>query len=155
MEAHSRWYENVAREIKTYQDTLNKKEAKKLKLDLLLRVARRVDEFSGYCGECQTLKQEITMLVAELGNLIHLPSKEAHRKHTRAINGMVKHLQKGHKLVTEGHNIGIWIGIGMAIGAGLGVALGNPAIGPAIGIAIGVAVGSYLDKKAKQEGKVI
>ena len=155
MEAHSRWYENVAREIKTYQDTLNKKEAKKLKLDLLLRVARRVEEFSTYCGECQTLQQEITMLIADLGNLIHLPSKEAHRKHTKAISGMVKHLQKEHKLVTERHNMGVWIGIGTAIGVGIGTALGNPGIGPAIGVAIGVAIGSYLDKKAKQEGKVI
>ena len=155
MENYSGWYENIDRQIKTYQDTLNKKEAKKLKLDLLLRVARRVDEFSAYCGECQTLKQEITMLVAELGNLIHLPSKEARRKYTKAINSMVKHLQKQHKLITEGHNMGVWIGIGMAIGVGIGTALGNPAIGPAIGIAIGVAIGSYLDKKAKQEGKVI
>ena len=95
------------------------------------------------------------MLIADLGNLIHLPSKEARRKHTKAINSMVKHLQKQHKLITEGHNMGIWIGIGMAIGAGIGTALGNPAIGPAIGIAIGVAIGSYLDRKAKQEGKVI
>jgi hypothetical protein len=155
MENRSRWYENIAREIRTYQDTLTKKETKKLKLDLLLRVAGRVDEFSAYCGECQTLKQEIATLVADLSSLIHLPGREARKRHTRAISGMVKHLQKVHKLVAEGHYMGIGIGIGIAIGAGLGAVLNNPAIGPGIGIAIGVAIGSYLDKKAKREGKVI
>lgn len=152
---HSRWYENITREIRTYLDTLNKKEARKLKLDLLLRVAGRADEFSARCGECELHKQEIATLAAGLGNLIHLPGKEARRRHTRAIDGMVKHLQKGHKLVAEGHYMGICIGIGVAIGAGIGTALDNAGIGPGIGIAIGLAIGTYLDRKAKQEGKVI
>ena len=159
MEAQSVWYNRIAKEIGQYQDTLNKKDTKKYKLDLLLRIAKRVDDFSQTCGECQTFQSEITRLVQELSLLVQMPSKEGLKKHTKAINGMVSHLKKVHKLVEKGYYLGIGIGIGMAIGAGLGAALGaafdNPGIGTAVGITLGVAIGGYLDRKAKEEGRVI
>ena len=155
MEAHSVWYDKIAKQINLHRETLDKKGAKKYKLDLLLRIAKRVDDFSYTCEECQAYKQEITRLIADLGNLIQLPSKEARRSYTKAINTIVKHLKKEHELVSEGHYLGIGMGFGTGIGAALGVALGNPGLGPALGVAIGLAIGSYLDKKAKKEGRVI
>jgi len=163
MEAGSHWYNRIATEISQYQTTLNKKDARKYKLDLLLRVAKRVDDFSSYCGECQTFKQEITGLVQELSLLLQMPSKQGLKSHTRAVRNLVEHLKKVHKLVDKGHYLGIGIGIGMAIGAALGAALGaslgaaldNPGIGTAVGIALGIAVGRYLDKKAEKEDRVI
>ena len=159
METGSHWYNRIATEIRQYQTTLNKKDAKKYKLDLMLRVAKRVDDFSSYCGECQTFKQEITGLVQELSLLVQMPSKQGLKSHTRAVRNPVEHLKKVHKLVDKGHYLGIGIGIGMAIGAGLGGALGaaldNPGIGTGVGIALGIAIGRYLDKKAEREGRVI
>ena len=156
MEAHSDWYSHTAKEINLHQDTRGKKEAKKYKLDLLLRIARRVDGFSSYCGECQAFKGEISGLITELGNLVQLPdNKEKRKSYSKTINNMVKHLQKTHKLVSEGYYIGIGMAIGVGIGAALGAALGNPGVGPALGIGIGLAIGSYLDRKAKKEGRVI
>jgi len=154
MEAHSDWYNRIVKEISPHKDSLSKKDYKKYKLDLLLRVAKRVDDFSSYCGECQMFQQEITRLTGDLQN-ISLMSKENRKSYFKTIGNITKHLQKQHKLVTAGHNIGIWIGIGMGIGVAIGAALGNPGIGPAIGVALGVAVGSYLDRKAKKEGRVI
>ncbi len=161
MEVHSDWYNRIDKEINRHKDTLSKKDSKKYKLDLLLRVARRVNDFSAYCGECQAFKGEITGLVTELGNLVQLPdSNEKRKSYSKTINNMVKHLQKTHKLVSAGQNIGIWMAIGTGVGIAIGIAIGaafdNPGIGPAIGIGIGLAVGSYLDdKKAKKEGRVI
>jgi len=182
MEAHSAWYNRIAQNIGLYQDTLSKKEARRYKLDLLLRVARRVDEFSASCGECQLFQPEIKQLSDELGNLVQVPGKEGRRRHTKAIDRMVKHLQKKHKLVTSRYYIGICIGIGtglgtalgtalenstsryyigicIGIGTGLGTALGtaleNSGAGSAIGIILGLAVGLYLDRKARQENRVI
>jgi len=159
MEAHSDWYNRIDNEISQYLYTLNKKDAKKYKLDLLRRIARRVDDFAGYCGECQAFKSEISDLLQGLSLLVQIPGKEGVKSHARSVNNMVNHLKKVHKLVNKGHYLGIGMGIGMAIGAGLGGALGaasdNPAIGTPLGIAIGVAIGSYLDKKAEREGKVI
>jgi len=159
MEVGSQWYNRIATEIGQYQVSLGQKDAKKYKLDLLLRIAKRVDDFSQTCGECQTLQSEINRLVQELSLLVQMPSKEGIKSHTRAVNSLVGHLKKVHKLVDKGHYLGIGIGIGMAIGAGLGAALGaaldNPGIGTAVGIALGIAVGRYLDKKAEKEGRVL
>jgi len=121
-------------------------------------LARRVADFSAECGECQLLQPEIFTLAQNLSNLVHLPkqtAKEARRRYFKTIKQITKHLQKKHKLVTEGYYKGIWMAIGPGISLALGAALGNPGVGAGIGIAIGLAIGSYLDKKAQKEGRVI
>jgi len=155
VESHSVWYDKIVKEINLHKDTLSKKESKKYKLDLLLRVAGRVDDFSSYCGECQVSQPEITQLTQDLGNLVQMSDKERRKSYLKTINNIVKHLQKQHKLVSEGHYIGIGMAIGVGIGTAIGAALDNPGIGAPIGTAIGIAIGSYLDKKAKKEGRVI
>ena len=159
MEAGSQWYNRVATEIGQHKISLGEKEAKQYKLDMLRRVAKRVDEFSDICSECQALKQEITSLMQELSLLVQMPGKEGLKNHIKAVNKLVEHLKKVHKLVDKGHYMGMGVGIGLAIGAGIGAALGsamdNPGIGTAIGMALGVAIGMYLDRKARQEGRVI
>ncbi len=155
MEVHSNWYNRIIKEINPHKDTLSKKDAKKYKLDLLLRVAKRVDDFSSYCGECQMFQQEITKLTQDLGYLLQMPNKEGRKSYSKAINNIVKHLKKEHKLVSEGQYMGIGLAIGIGIGTALGTALDNSGAGTAIGTGIGLAIGSYLDKKAKREGRVI
>ena len=159
MEVGSQWYNRIATEIGQYRVTLGEKSFKKYKLDLLLRLARRVDDFSNTCGECQTYKQEITSLVQELSLLLQMPNKEGFKKHIKSVNKLLEHLKKVHKLVEKGHYLGMGIGIGMAIGAALGSAIGaaldQPGIGTGIGVALGVAVGLYLDRKAREEGRVL
>jgi hypothetical protein len=159
MEAQSNWYNRIVKELNLYPDTLSKKDIKKYKLDLLLRVAKRVDDFASYCGECQNFRQEITRLVQELSLLTQMPSKEGIKNHVKVVDSLVNHLKKVHKLVDKGHYRGMGIGIGTAIGVALGGAIGaaldNPGIGTIVGIGIGFAIGGYLDKKAEKEGRVI
>ena len=157
MEAHSNWYNRIVKEINSYKDTLSQKNYKKYKLDLLLRIAKRVEDFTSICGECQLSQQDITKLTQDLGYLLQMPnpSKETRKSYFKTIDNIVKHLQKKHKLVTEGQNKGKWIAIGMGVSAAIGAALDNPGIGAGIGIAIGIAIGNYMDKKAKEEGRVI
>jgi len=154
MEVRSKWYDGIVREINLHRDTLGKKDAKKYKLDLLTRVAKRIDSFSSECGQCQISQQEVTTLTQDLGYLAQW-SKERRRSYFKMIGTIVKHLQKQHKLVSEGYYIGIGLAIGVGIGTALGAALGSPGIGPAIGTALGLAIGKYLDNKAKKEGRVI
>ncbi len=155
MEVHSDWYNRAVREIGSHKDTLSPKDYKKYKLDLLLRIARRVEEFSYICGQCQLSQQEITGLAKELSLLIQIPNRENSKSYFKAINDIVKHLQKEHKLVKAGQNKGKWIGISLGISTALGIVLDNVGGGVAIGVAIGIAIGSYMDKKAKEEGRVI
>lgn len=152
MEVQSDWYYGIDKRINYQKDTLSEKDYRKYKLDLLLCLARRVDSYSALCSECQSRKQEITALTNDLANL-SLMSKEAKKGYFKAIGDITKHLQKQHKLVTEGQ----YIGIGMAIGSGVGVALSAALEGAGLplGIGIGAAFGYYLDNKAKREGRLI
>ena len=154
MEAHSDWYNRTVKAINLHKDTFSKKDSKKYKLDLLLRLTKRVDEFSATCGECQTFQPEITKLAEGLYYVFNI-SKEERKSYFKTISNITKHLQKKHKLVTEGQYMGMWTGIGIAIGAALGAIFDNPGAGTAIGIAIGLAIGRYMDNKAKKEGKFI
>ena len=154
METQSEWYNRIDKAISQHQDSLGKKEAKKYKLDLLLRMAQRVDYFSTICGECQMSQSDITRLTQDLGDIVNI-SKEARKSYFKTIGKITKHLQKQHKLVTPGQYMGIFSAIGTALGTGIGAIIGNTGAGMAMGVGIGVAIGSYLDKKAKKEGRVI
>ena len=158
MENYNDWYKDIVKEIDKHKDKFSKRDYKKYKLDLLLRVAKRVASFSADCVECQNFQGEITKLAEDLGNLVQA-SKEERKSYFKMINSILKHLRECHKLIDEGENVGIWIAIGIPIGAGIGVAIGagsdNIGVGIAIGVGIGIAIGSYLDAKAKKEGKVI
>jgi hypothetical protein len=159
MDVGSQWYNRIASEISGYQITLGPRDSRKYRLDQLLRIARRVDDFSGICAECQGYQQEITRMVQELSLVVQMPDRAVTRKHQQSITGFIEHLKKVHRLVDKGHYTGLGVGIGMAVGGGIGAALGavadNPGIGTGIGIALGMAIGAFLDRKAKAEGKVI
>ena len=150
----SDWHSKIAGEIELHKSRLNQKEQKRYKLALLLRVAGRVDQFSPTCGKCQIFQQDITQLPRDLWDIALMP-EGWHRGYSRKIGNITKHLQKDHKLVTQGQYVGMWGGIGMAIGFGINAAADFEGQGLAIGVAIGVAVGFALDKKAKKEGRVI
>lgn len=161
METHNDWYGTIVKKIGVYKDRFSNKESfskkdyrkyKRYKLDLLLRVAKRVASFSD-CGECQSFQGEITKLVDGLGDIIN-SSKENLKKHSKMVNTIIKHLQKNHKLVREGYYIGVCMGMGTAFGVALNAALGSGA-GIAIGICIGFVIGKSMDAKAKKEGRVI
>jgi hypothetical protein len=155
MEARSPWYEDIAEAITSFQQTLAKKEQKRYKLDLVSRVARRVDEFCLECGQCQVFQQEITAYAQDLGNLVQMPDKTRLQRHLKKINHMVKHMQSEHKLIAQGHYLGIWMAIGTGIGVAIGAGMGNVGAGIPIGTGIGLAIGAGLDAKAKKEGRVI
>jgi hypothetical protein len=154
MEIDNNWYNDIVKEIDKHKGRFTKKDYKKYKLDLLLRVAKRATSFSIDCSECQNFQIEIKNLAEHLGNLIQSP-KEERKIYFRTIDDIIKHLQKHHKLIVEEENIGIWMVIGIVIGVALGSLLDNTGGGIGIGIVVGAAIGAYLDDKAKKDGKVI
>ncbi len=157
---HARWYENTEKAIGSYQASLTPKEVKKYKLDLLLRIARRVADFSEECGPCQVFQPDITQLGQELGTLSRR-SKDARRAYARKIKLIVRHLKSRHKLVTEGHYRNLGMAIGTGVGAAFGGALSAAGVGTGlgagagIGAGLGMTLGAGLDAKAKKDGRVI
>ena len=148
------WYNDIVKEIDKHKGRSTRRDYKKYKLDLLLRVAKRVASFSVDCSECQNSQIEIKKRAENLDNLVQ-SSKEERKSYFRTIDNAIKHLQEHHKLIVEDQNLGIWFIIGLLIGVALGSSLDNTGTGIGIGIVIGLAIGAYLDDKAKKDGKVI
>ena len=71
------------------------------------------------------------------------------------IKTIIKHLQKDHKLIGELEYTALGISMGLVFGVAISAGFGNVAIGIPIGMCVGLAVGSYMDAKAKKDGKVI
>jgi len=155
MSSQSNWYDGIAKQINQLKDTLSEKDYKKHKLNLLLCVADRVAEFSPECGQCQIFQQGILTLTQDVGNIIQVVDKDKRKAHLKTINGIIGHLRKQHKLVTDGYYMGIGMVFGSAISVTLGAAMDTIGGGIPIGIGIGVAIGAALDAKAKKEGRVI
>lgn len=160
MESPGDWYDGVVGQVGRYKAILSQKDYRKHRLDLLVRVAKRAASFSPTCGECQNSQQEITMLAKDLGFLLHSP-KENRKSRAKVLKIIVKHLQKHHKLATEGQNrsmgMMIGVGIGAGIGAGVSAAFDTSYNGIAVvlGLFIGGGIGRVLDAKAKREGRLI
>jgi hypothetical protein len=149
------WLDDINRQIILYKDTLSEKEYKKYKLRLLLCLAERVPQFSHECGQYQMFQQDISTLVQDVGNLIHLTDKQRQKVYFKSMDKITNHLQKQHKLVNEGYYMGIGIAIGSGIGVALGAALEQFGGGIPIGVGIGLAIGAALDAKAKKEGRIL
>ena len=128
MVTYDNWLNDTLESIAAYKQTLNKKDAKKYRLDYLTRLAQRIAEFSNECGECQKYQSDITKLTKDLGGLIQ-SSKEEKKKFDRKIKEINNHLQKKHKLYLEGTLIGIGIVFGPAIGLAIGSGIGNVGAG--------------------------
>jgi len=154
-EIKSDWYRDIEKRVNKLKGTLDEKESRKLRLFLLLSLSQRVAEFSPGCSQCGQLQQDISATVKDLENQVLREDKQWRKSYNKSVNGILEHLQKRHKLVTENY----YMGIGIAIGSGLGVALGSAfeylGSGIPIGIGMGLAIGAALDAKAKKEGRVI
>jgi len=149
------WYDGVSKQINGLKTALIAKDYKKFRLNLLLCLAQRVAGFSSECGQCMLFQQDITALVRDMGNLIQVDDRKERKAYFKSINKILGHLQKSHKLVTEGYYVGICMALGSGIGVALGSVMDSIGSGVPIGVGIGVAIGAALDAKAKKDGRVI
>jgi hypothetical protein len=90
-----------------------------------------------------------------------LRDKDLYKMLKQKQTGIIKLLEKEHKIVPKNYYRNLWLAAGMGafglpIGVAFGLLMGNIAllsIGLPIGMGIGVAVGTSLDKKAEAEGR--
>ncbi|WP_226582165.1 hypothetical protein [Halobacillus litoralis] len=145
----------MADRINELRNKVTPKEEKKLELDKVERILKRLEQFSSECETCakywKILGENVDTLLEknELG-------REDFERLKKVKRGMISHLQKTHKLVSEGQNVGLFMAIGISIGTTLGLTVfDNLAIGLCLGLAMGVAVGSGKDAEAKKKGLTI
>ena len=154
MQDQNGWFDNISEEIDRQKQKFSPREYKVYKFDLLIRISKRLNDFFPDCIDFQNMKREMEIIICSLDNLVR-SSREEQKNYFNAIDNMVKHLKEKHNLISEGHNLALWLPLGVGIGLPLGIPMGNIALGIPIGLAIGVAIGVSLDAKAKREGRVI
>ena len=155
LETQSDWYQSINEKIDLLKESLNPWDYRKYKIGTLLCLAKRVNQFSPECGQCQMFQQDIVTMVQDVENIIQLASKEGRKQYFKSMNGITGHLQREHKFVTEGYYTGICMAMGSGIGVAIGAATDNVGSGIPIGVAIGVAIGAALDAKARKEGRIL
>jgi len=133
----SNWYDGIAKQIDLIGEALNRRNYRKHKIETLRCLAHRIDQFSPECGQCQMFKQDISTMVQDVSSISRITTKESKKRYFGSIKSIIGHLQREHKLVTEGY----YTGLGIAIGSGLGVAIGTAMDNVGSGIPIGVGVG--------------
>jgi len=155
VKVQSDWYDDIARRIGEIKITLSEKDYRKYKLDMFLCVAQRAAEFSPVCTECHTFQQDITSLARDMSNLVQTADKERRKVYFKSLNKVIGHLQRQHKLVTEGYYFGLCMALGSGLGVAIGAGIDNIGAGMAIGVGFGIFIGALLDAKAKKEGRIL
>jgi hypothetical protein len=133
---------------------LSLKYRKRLRLDMVVRVARRLDTLSLGCGACPGRLTSLDRMLDSLDNFNNWQLADW-KAYYRSLDGVIKHLKGAHRLAEEGEHMGLWLVIGAGVGTALGAAFDGIALGVALGISGGIALGAMLDAVAHKQGRVI
>jgi hypothetical protein len=148
--------EMVLNDLGNLNERIGEKSANQLNTKLLERVIKRLGFFSGGCGECEkhllALNDQIEKLKGKRDQFEKIDLKE----HRLQVNAVTSHLQKEHKLISEGYYMTLYMSMGMSIGLIFGLLLfDNVGLGLPIGLSIGIAIGVSMDAAAKKKGLTI
>lgn len=156
----SEWYVQVSGRIDRISADLDKASLKKLQVELLRRMAARIDGFAAdNCPDCIELKQSVLQLVTLLEQ-VKQDNGFDRRQYQAGLLQLTGHLKAKHRLVESGANLVQWMMMGLlfGVGASFGASFVRPAyigICLGLGLCLGIAVGSAWDAKAKREGRVL
>lgn len=130
--------------------------SRKLNVEMVERMIKRLDSFSSDCEECNNYLNELGDYLLLHKEELEKLEKISVKQYRQMITNITFHLQKKHKLVTQGYYLGIYIGLFLSVGLIFGmVVFDNLAIGMSIGMLIGVVIGQSLDENAKKKGLMI
>jgi hypothetical protein len=147
--------ENLNRIVSSLKHKCDNKDEKKLKINLLVRCVKRIIDFSGECNECRNLIIEMEEIIVKLNSSFNSVDRVIYKDYQSMLKRIVSHMQKNHKLVSDGYYVGMYMSLGIALGLPLGLNFDNIALGIPIGLCIGITIGSAMDADAKKKGKVI
>ncbi|MCK4956426.1 MAG: hypothetical protein KAS49_02235 [Candidatus Cloacimonetes bacterium] len=140
------WSNDIQDKINLYRR--NEESYRNLKLNLLLRIIKKIDVLSLDCEQCQNFKKDITRLTDK----IEIEKKE---EYLTLIDRIVKHLKKKHHIKKEEDIISVWAIYGLAVGTTVGeLIIERPSFG-AVTMALGVLIGFLHSYFAKRKGHLL
>ena len=158
MNENENFGEILEQDIARLKGKLNIKQAGSVKLNLLERIVKRLNSFSDTCDACRESTRNLKVFTDKMDTSWESFNKTDFKPYHIALKYCISHLEKNHKLVTEGYYASLYMAIFMPIGIAMGIAFNASwgiAIGVAVGMCIGLAVGSGMDADAKKKGQVI
>lgn len=144
----------LLREVELIKNKLTQKDIKKMRLGLLESIVIKADELSVECNDCKEFLNYLEGFVTEFSNKSELDAN-IFKEYNLKLKAIITHLNKRHKLVTEGFYVAIYMPLGMSMGVAMGVVFDNIAIGISLGMAIGLVIGSAMDSDAKKKNLTI
>lgn len=141
--------------VETLRLDLSLKNQKRLRLDMVQRIACRLNSLSPGCEKCLGHRTAIDSLVENLESYETWQLSDW-KSYYRSLDAIIKHLKGVHHLVEEGDQMGWGAAIGVAIGVVVGAAINNIGLCVGVGIALGAGVfGMMYDAIAHKQDRVI
>ena len=158
------WSVSIKKKIDTKRDKIYKRDFKFFKIDRLVRITERIDEFSNKCEECNNFKTEIEQITDKLPEYIN-GSPRQRAEYEKRNETIVKHLKNIHNLVQAEYYSAVYaltgLGAGTVFGCGISYLI-HPGFlrygflcGFTIGIITGRILGKRKDKRNKKENLIL
>ncbi|MDF1512879.1 MAG: hypothetical protein P1S60_03610 [Anaerolineae bacterium] len=155
------WHRNWSRAVSEHKDDLSDKQWQKNKIDLMLKIGKRVKDFSDGCATCRGYQHPLTRLEEEMHEL---PDSRAQRQYqAQMLGNIADHMVKEHriaparyysvKMLRYGAIAGLIIGLGVVF-----LVTGNLfhlPIAILLGLALAAIYGYAEDSKVAQEHRLI
>ncbi|MCF6366058.1 MAG: hypothetical protein L3J35_07635 [Bacteroidales bacterium] len=151
------WSKKIKTEIDSQIDDIFKRDYKFYKIDRLERIAEKIDAFSDNCSECESLKNEVEDIVANLTKSLKSGSPKLRSEYEKRNEKIVNHLKKVHNLSYKEYYASSYSFIGFATGTILFTAIfwfiNSNFLLPAslFGFTFGIIIGRIIGKKKDRE----
>ena len=142
--------------LEQLKNELSEKNAKRLNIHLFERLIKRLESFSENCTECKDYIEAVNVHIEDLINKQNQIETQDSKAHRQMVSRIISHLQKEHKLVTEGYYAGAYMSMGISFGLIFGLVIfDNMTLWLSVGLCLGLAIGSGKDADAKKKGLII
>ena len=158
-------YEEMLLELANAQKYLTKKQQRKAKMDVMVRLIRRLKDDDGLDIR---IGQESPQFFDDLRACyefltVNIPQRSIHPGDEKNYNANFRNitdaLSKKFDLHPKGTYIGQYLAIGIAIGAGVGMVFASSnaslySIGASLGLVFGIAIGNSVESSKEKAGKI-
>ncbi len=168
------WYKDIEKKISSLKEKMDKESTTSYDLDLFLRMAKRVTEYSPNCEECNNIQRGFESALNGMAVRSDATAKQK-GDYIAFTKDMLKHLKTEHHIVRskEGAKHTAFVGLRNGSIPGLiciissftvstvdrslplFIGLFLLAVGAPIGTIVGFLKGKSADRKAEQEGRII
>ena len=169
MNVASDWYDGVVKKVNGLKDSLSPMDSgwakfvsntSATRLDPLLSAAKRIEQFSPDCTQCQIFRDDIDTMMKNAPDAVQQGDKALVGSFLNNVdqimNKMTRHFQKEHRLVRAWNYTSLFWIVGWIIGMACKYVFRDHFYWwPFLGMGVGAAIGAFLDYRVKKEDRIL